>query len=72
MTASTEPQPATRAALTLAYEVLVRVPAGCRYHGTKFDFLGTWQGEPRCDSCKQPARVVKALRALRDALGFEE
>lgn len=55
-------------ALRLAYDALAEAPQQCRYHGTNFAFLGTepWSAEglPRCDSCKQPWRVVRALRAI--------
>jgi hypothetical protein len=34
------------------------------YHGEDFKKLGFERGEPRCDSCKQPYRVVKALEAI--------
>lgn len=36
----------------------------CRFHGTRFDHLGMEHGEPRCDSCKQPFRVIAARAAL--------
>lgn len=47
---------------------LSNAPQSCRYHGTDFGFVGTengqpW-GEPRCESCKQPWRVTRALAAL--------
>lgn len=50
-------------------QALVNAPTSCRYHGTDWDFLGSepW-GEPRCDSCKQPWRVGKALDALDEPI----
>jgi hypothetical protein len=41
----------------------------CRYHGQRWDFLGWEYGLPRCDSCKQPYRVVQAIAGLTKALG---
>lgn len=50
-----------RAALSAA-------PYSCPFHGKDFGFLGTENGqpggEPRCESCKQPWRVMVALSAL--------
>jgi hypothetical protein len=44
---------------------LIRAEQHCRYHDQEFERLGleSW-GEPRCDSCKQPWRVVQALAAV--------
>lgn len=36
----------------------------CPYHGSDFERMGFAYGEPRCDSCKQPWRVMRAFRAL--------
>lgn len=49
-------------------EALVHGARHCPYHNTNFGFLG-WTGAegqslPRCDSCKQPWRVARALDAL--------
>lgn len=41
----------------------------CRYHGDRFETSGMLHGLPRCDSCKQPFRVRKALDALDLATG---
>lgn len=55
-----------RTALRLAAEALTHAPRQCRYHATNWDFLGreTPGGLPRCDSCKQPWRVQRALDAI--------
>jgi len=42
-------------------------PQQCRYHGADFGRAGLQGGVPRCESCRQPWRVVRALQAL-DAL----
>lgn len=49
-------------------EALVHSAQHCRYHNSNFGFLG-WEGPegaslPRCDSCKQPWRVRRALNEL--------
>lgn len=54
--------------LSIIQAALVNAPTSCRYHGTDWGALG-WEGprggdEPRCDSCKQPWRVSRALDAL--------
>lgn len=52
-------------ALRYAREALEAAPQTCRYHDAEFGKLG-WEpwGEPRCDSCKQPWRTVRALREI--------
>ena len=53
--------------LRLAREALAHAEQRCRYHGADFERLGTEpyeRGLPRCDSCKQPWRVVRALAAI--------
>lgn len=55
------------AALNTARNVLEREPRTCRYHGDQFDKLGMEWGEPRCDSCRQPWRVVRALAEIEQA-----
>ena len=54
-------------ALSLAAHALRHAPNACPFHGVDFGFLGMQRGEPRCDSCKQPYRVARALAALRPA-----
>lgn len=49
--------------LRLAVAALQHDTGGCRYHGTDFAKSGMERGLPRCDSCKQPFRVRKALDA---------
>lgn len=58
-------------ALNLAYAALGQMPTSCPYHGTDFHKAGTWMGKPRCDSCKQPERVAKALTAIKAERGIE-
>lgn len=60
-----------RAALTRAEEALHHASQHCKYHSNNFGFLG-WTGPenvtlPRCDSCKQPWRVMRALEAITKA-----
>lgn len=51
---------------------LVHADKLCRFHGERFEVLGMenertdagWLPIPRCDSCKQPYRVRRALTAL--------
>lgn len=52
---------------------LVRADKLCRFHGERFEVLGMereptgdagWLPIPRCDSCKQPYRVRRALQFL--------
>lgn len=50
--------------LAVIQAALAAAPQTCRYHGNQFDRLGMEYGEPRCDSCKQPWRVVRALDAV--------
>lgn len=53
--------------LHCARAALASVPQTCRYHGSDFFFLGSeppGRTVPRCDSCKQPHRVVTALNAI--------
>ncbi len=45
---------------------LVHAPTSCRYHGTDWNALGFAHGEPRCESCRRPWRVSRALDALDD------
>jgi len=59
-------------ALRLAYQALTHMDLECRYHHGDFGYLG-WNGHPytslpRCDSCKQPWRVTRALQAVERAL----
>jgi hypothetical protein len=54
-------RPANEAAIRAALE---EAPQECRYHGKDFERMGMQWGRPRCDSCKQPWRVVQALVAL--------
>lgn len=60
-----------RDALRLAYKALMGGPLSCRYHDGDFDKSGMWMGEPRCDSCKQPARIAAALVAVQAAIEAE-
>lgn len=50
-------------ALRLAVAALGHESTSCCYHGTDFAKSGMERGLPRCDSCKQPFRVRKALDA---------
>jgi hypothetical protein len=43
-------------------------PTTCPFHGVDFGFLGWENGEPRCDSCKQPYRLAEAAAAIRAVL----
>lgn len=54
-----------RAALKAIAESLTHVPHGCRYHGSDFGKLGFEWSMPRCDSCKQPYRVYRAVEELQ-------
>lgn len=42
----------------------------CPYHGADFAAAGVApvSGIPRCDSCKQPWRIRRALKALNEGL----
>ena len=51
-------------AIRLVREALEHDPQRCRYHGSDFERSDLFYGEPRCDSCKQPWRVTRALAAL--------
>jgi hypothetical protein len=51
-------------ALDFAGAALAEAEQVCRYHGPDFEKSGMRQGLPRCDSCKQPFRVRRALDAL--------
>lgn len=56
-------------ALRRVHDALQRAEQTCRYHGADFDRLGREpDGAPRCDSCKQPWRVTRALAAIGGAL----
>lgn len=57
-----------RHTLRLAFVALAASPQRCRYHGDDFGRLGWERGEPRCDSCKQPWRVKRALDAVERAI----
>jgi hypothetical protein len=50
--------------IRLVHSALVGGVQECRYHGKNFGFLGWERAEPRCDSCKQPYRVKRALDQL--------
>ena len=56
-------------ALHLALDALALSPQCCPYHGQDFDKLGRepW-GPPRCDSCKLPWHVSRALIAVSAVL----
>lgn len=56
----------SRADLDKILAALNEAPKYCRFHDDNFGFLGyEWPGgPPRCDSCKQPWRVTRALEAL--------
>lgn len=53
-----------QSALRFARQALESAPQRCLYHGTEFDKLGMQWGEPRCESCQQPWRVVRALKEI--------
>lgn len=55
----------TGSALRLAYKALVGAPQSCRFHGQEWTEIEAWSGEPRCESCRQPWRVVRALEAVK-------
>lgn len=58
-------------AVDVALLALADQPTTCRYHGGHFHVLGTEPyepGLPRCDSCKQPYRVHRALVVITSAL----
>lgn len=50
--------------IVLAAGALRSAEQACRYHGQDFERHGMWCGEPRCESCRQPYRVVNALKAI--------
>lgn len=57
----------TRNSITVleqARRALSHAAQTCRYHGADFERLGMWNGEPRCESCRQPWRVTQALTAI--------
>lgn len=56
----------TTGQLAIIQEALVNAPTHCRFHQQRWDFLGRERpgGLPRCDSCKQPWRVQRALDAV--------
>jgi hypothetical protein len=56
-------------AARIAREALMHDAVICRYHGFDLEATGMQRGLPRCDSCKQPYRVRKALAAIRVAEG---
>lgn len=51
----------TPAALDVIRAALMKAPQQCLFHGQDWDRLGFDYGEPRCESCRQPWRVVRAL-----------
>lgn len=55
------------AALGAAEKALEGAEQQCRIHGTDFGYSGFSFSQPRCDSCKQPYRVVHALGLIRSA-----
>lgn len=55
--------------MVLIREALLHAEQTCRYHGTNFEASGTRHGVPRCESCRQPWRVVAALRELEEEGG---
>jgi hypothetical protein len=58
---------AANAVIDQAHRALLSAERTCRYHGTDWDRLGREpNGLPRCDSCKQPYRVVTALLAIEN------
>lgn len=62
--------PGLEAALRSAQDALVMFSQTCRYHGT--DFGDTKFGEPRCESCRAPYKVGRALRLADTALTSEK
>lgn len=56
-------------ALRCAYDALEGAGTACPYHGREFDKLGTRNGVPNCESCRQPWRVCRALEAIEES-GF--
>lgn len=52
-------------------DALDHAPQLCRFHGSDFDRLGMAHGEPRCDSCRQPWRVTRALAAVGRLIGAD-
>lgn len=54
-------------ALMVIEAALLDGPQQCRYHGTDFERLGLQFGEPRCESCRHPWRIVRALAEVRRA-----
>lgn len=63
MTAAPEEFPAS--ALRCIHDALEHAEQECPYHGSDWERPGFSRGEPRCDSCKQPWRVSRALRAVK-------
>lgn len=45
-------------------DALTHADTTCRFHGTDFERSGMQSGLPRCTSCQQPWRIVRALAAL--------
>lgn len=55
---------AVSAALPACYAALSQAETRCRFHGDRPTDLDA-RGVPRCESCRQPARVRAALAALK-------
>jgi hypothetical protein len=55
------------AALKAAEYALEHAEKTCPYHGRDFTRAGMWRGIPRCESCRQPWRVVEGLAAIEKA-----
>lgn len=50
--------------ISVVRQALTNAQQHCEYHGTDFGRAGVHRGLPRCDSCKQPWRVQRALDAI--------
>lgn len=61
-----------RHAIGLALDALHEAPRRCQYHGKDWEKLGFEWGLPRCDSCKLPYRVDRAINALNDAVRWAD
>lgn len=61
-----------RIAIDLARDALHHDAQICRYHGANFERLGMAYGLPRCESCRQPFRVMRALTTLEQLLLDED
>lgn len=55
----------TRDALNFARIALEGAPQECSFHGQDWGRLGFGVEGPRCDSCKQPWCVWRALDAIK-------